>query len=96
MPTLWIHGFDAANEVPFGAPLFTDSISVAGAATTSAALSVPSGQNVMLRVRLFTDTDCHVSWDGADATTADAPLGAENPEYFGIETGQTISCIQRS
>lgn len=96
MATLWIHSFANAKETAFDAPFQTVQVTVTGAAASAAVLTTPTGQKNMMRVRLFADVDCHVSWDGADATTADLPMGADNPEYFGIESGTVISVIERA
>ena len=94
MPTLWIHAFNDAKETAFDTPNQKLSVSVGGASASAAALTGTMG---MQRVRLMTDTDCHVAWSaaGTAADTTDLPMGAENPEYFGIPTGYIISCIQR-
>ena len=96
MATLWIQSFASAAEVAYNAPHQQMSLTISGTQATAAVLTSPSGSNNahMLRVRLMADSDCHVSWAGA-ATTADTPMGAENPEYFGIEAGTAISVIQR-
>ena len=93
MPTLWIHSFNDAKEVAFDAPNQKISVAISGSSASAAALTGTQG---MQRVRLFTDTDCHVRWEGTDADNTDIPLGAENPEYFGIPTGTVISVIERT
>ena len=91
MATLWIAAFNDAKEVAYDNPNQEMTVTISGSSASSAALS---GSYGMQRVRLFADTDCHVTWDG-DATTSNRPLGAENPEYFGIKVGSVISVIER-
>ncbi len=91
MATLWIHAFNDAKEVSYDAPNQKLSVAISGTAASASALTGAQG---MQRVRLFADSDCHVSWDGT-ATTADIPLGAEAKEYFGIPKGSVISVIER-
>ena len=97
MATLWIAVFDAANEVLFDAPIQEIKVSISGTSAQSAAIS-GSGK-IMRRVRLFTDTDCFVTWDDDPTALQDGsdgrPLGAENPEVFGIVSGEKIATIER-
>ena len=98
MATLFIGVWGDASQTLIGQPVEELTITITGTSAQSAALS--SGNNVaMRRVRLFADTDCFVTW-GADPTALGSglggrPLGAENPEVFGIESGQKIAVIER-
>ncbi len=97
MATLFIAVFDAANEVLFGEPIQEITVSKGGASVQSAAID--GDNNIMRRVRLYSDTDCFVHWGTSPTAlndgTAGRPLGADNPEVFGIVSGQLIATIER-
>jgi hypothetical protein len=98
MATLFISVFADATQTLLNPPIQEMAVAVGAGSVQSAALS--QGNNAtMRRVRLFTDTDCFVTW-GADPTavgdgSSGMPLGAENPEVVGIETGHKVAVIQR-
>lgn len=47
-------------------------------------------------VRLLATTDCHISFDGTDATTSDLRLPAGIAEYFKVNTGTVIEVIKNT
>lgn len=96
MATLWIHVWESASEVALGDPQQELTITIGGTSTQSS--SAISGSNrVRRRCRLFADADCHVTWgENPTADTSDIPLGAENPEYFDIESGHLVAVITRA
>ena len=98
MATLFIGGWDNANEVLCGAPIQETTVTVSGTSAQSAAVS--GSNKEMRRVRLFSDTDCFVTWGSAPTAlnngAAGMPMGAENPEVIGIEAGHLIAVIERS
>lgn len=98
MATLFIAVWGDARQTLIGEPLQEMTITVLGTSAQSA--TITGGNNkTWRRVRLFTDTDCFVTW-GSDPTALQSgaggrPLGAENPEIFDIESGQKIAVISR-
>ena len=99
MATLFISVFADATQTLLGVPVQEMTVAV-GAGSLQSGVLTAGNNNVMRRVRLFTDTDCFVTW-GADPTavgdgSAGMPMGAENPEVVGIETGQKIAVIERT
>lgn len=98
MATLFITVWGDATQTLVGEP--TQRMTVVVGAGSLQSDAITAGNNTAWRrVRLFTDTDCFVTW-GADPTATDGtdalPLGAENPEVFTIESGQKIAVIQRT
>lgn len=98
MATLFIAVWGDATQTLVGEPIQEMTIAVAGASAQSSAVSGPV-KPAWRRVRLFTDTDCFVTW-GDDPTavgdgSAGRPMGAENPEVFTIQSGQKIAVIER-
>lgn len=96
MATLYIAVFDGAAEVALGDPQEM-TVTIAAGSTQSAVAAGPVNRG--RRMRLFADADCYVTWgDNPTATndgTSGRPLGAENPEYFAITTGQKVAVIER-
>ena len=94
MATLTATVYDSAAEVAMGYPLEELQVAVGGGSLQTDAITT-SGMEVK-RVRLFTDTDCHVAFgDNPTATSANFPLGAENPEYVWVKAGDKIAVIAR-
>ena len=97
MATLFISVFADANTTTLDKPIQEMVVTVGAGSLKSSAIT-GTGKFVR-RVRLFTDTDCFVAW-GSDPTavgdgTAGMPLGAENPEFVGVRTGDFIAVIER-
>ena len=97
MATLFVCIWVDAKQVALGDPLQEFPVTIAGTSTKSTTIS-GSGRK-KIRARLFADADCFVTW-GEDPTALNngndgRPLGAENPEYFDIETGHKIAVIER-
>lgn len=99
MATLFISVFGDASQTLIGKPKQEFTVTIAGTSAQSIALS--QGNNkVQRRVRMWADVDCFVTW-GEDPTaladgTAGLPLGAANPESFGIDTGDKIAVIEKA
>lgn len=97
MATLFYCVWEAAENVALGAPLQEGVVTV-GAGSLQSAVIVGSGKK-RRRVRLFTDTNCFVTWsedptavnDGTDGR----PMGSENPEFWDIQSGHKIAVIER-
>ena len=99
--TLYFRVFSGASEVALGDPVQEDTVDFSGGVNSSAVISTdnPGIDNKRMRVRLFADDDCFVTW-GANPTAQNdgsdgMPMGAENPEYVDIEAGHKISVIAR-
>ena len=98
MATLFFRVFEGAAEVATGDPIQEGTVTIAGTANESAAIT---GENrKRQRVRLFADTNCFVTW-GANPTAQNdgsdgMPMGSENPEYVDIESAHLISVIERT
>lgn len=99
MATLFIGVWGDASQTLIHKPVEEFAVTISGTSAVSPALS--QGNNkVMRRVRLYADADCFVTW-GTDPTaltdgTEGRPLGADNPEVFGIESDQKIAVILRT
>ncbi len=98
MSNLFIAAFGDAKEVAFGSPIQEQVVSFTTPSVQSAVLTVHVPAK-MYRVRILADADCFVTW-GDDPTalidgTNGRPVGANNPEYFGIPSGQRLAVIQR-
>lgn len=94
---LYIAIWDDAAEVALGNPTQEMAVAIGGTSTQSAAVTGP--ENRHKRMRLFADSNCFVTWGNNPTATTDGtggrPMGAENPEYFDIITGQVIAVIER-
>ena len=98
MATLFISVFGDATQTLVGEPVQEMTVAV-GVGSLQSSVLTAGNNKVWRRVRLFTDTDCFVTW-GSDPTaladgTAGRPMGAENPEVFTIESGSKIAVIAR-
>ena len=98
MATLFITVWGDATQTLLGEPIQEEAVTISGTSAQSSAI-LGGVNKAMRRVRLYTDTDCFVTW-GTDPTaltngTAGRALGADNPEVFGVESGQRIAVIER-
>lgn len=89
--TVW----EAAGSVAEGDPLQYTAATIDGG--NSAAI-VGTGRK-RRKCRLYAESDCWVQW-GASPSATDGtdsvPLGADNPEYFDIEAGHSVSAVTRA
>ena len=94
--TVWYGTAEVAN----GPVLNENVISFTSPSVQSSTVMYADGGNRNVRVRIFSDADCWVTWgdnptavnDGTDGRM----LGAENPEYFEIGADQKIAVIERT
>ena len=97
MATLFIAVFEAAEQTALDIPLQETTVNVTGGSLQSDVI-VGAGKKKRT-VRLFSDTDCFVTWGEDPTAVGDGsegrPFGAENPEYISIEAGHKIAVIQR-
>lgn len=95
MATLFIAVWEHAGEVALGDPIQETTITITGTSAQSAAIT--GSGNKRKRVRLFTDTNCFVTWnaDPTASATDGRPMGAENHEYFDIQSEHKIAVITR-
>jgi hypothetical protein len=97
MATLQLTVFEVAASTALGDPLQEEVVTV-GAGSLTSNVIVGSG-NVRRTVRLYTDTDCFVTWGESPTAktdgTAGRMLGADNPEYYNIQSGHKIAVIER-
>jgi len=98
MPTLQLTVWESAAEVALGDLLLEEVITISGTSAPSA--SVIPGTKRNRRVRLFSDTDCFVTWGpGTPVAKTDGTegrmLAAESPEYFAIPAGEKVAVILR-
>lgn len=96
--TLFFCVFEGANEVALGDPIQEDTVDFSGGEAKSSVIL--GDKRKRRRVRVMADDDCFVTW-GADPTAVNdgsegRPLGAENPEYFDVESGHKFSVIART
>lgn len=88
-----------AREVAIGVPEQEGVITIGGTSAQGAVIA-PSEEPRLKRVRVLCDSAAWVTW-GADPTaaadgSAGFMMGAENPEYFGIEAGHRLAVIERT
>lgn len=96
MPTLYVTVWEVAAEVALGDPLQEFQVNIA-ATTTQSTETIVGSDRRKRRIRVFPDSDCFVTWGlnpVATSTTA-RPMGAENPEYFEIESDYKVAVIER-
>ncbi len=99
MATLFAGVWNGAAETLVGEPIQEFAVTITGTSAQTVALTSHSNE-VLRQVRVFSDTDCFVTW-GSDPTatndgTSGRPLGAENPEVFGISSGAKLAVIART
>jgi hypothetical protein len=98
MATLFIAVWGDASQTLIGKPIQEITVAIGGTSAQSDAI-VQGNNKAMRQIRIFSDTDCFVTWgdnpvaknDGSDGR----PMGAENPGTFGIESGWRIAVIER-
>ena len=98
MATLFIGVWGDASQTLIGQPIQEMTVAI-GAGSLQSGILTQGNNKVQRRVRIMADTDCFVTW-GVDPTalndgTQGRPMGAENPEVFGIESGWKIAVIER-
>lgn len=98
MATLQFTVWDTAAEVALGDPSQEDTVAIGGTSAQTAEITAEGKKR--RRVRIICDTNAWVTW-GEDPTaladgSAGRMMGAENPEYFDIESGHKIAVIQRT
>lgn len=98
MATLYITVWDSAGSTALGDPLQEMAVTIGVASADSAAVTGVS--KARKTVRLYADADCSVTWGAAPTAIADGTsgraIGADNPEYFNIESGHIIAVITRA
>lgn len=98
MATLYIAVWTSATEVALGDPIQEMAVSIGAGSVQSAEITADNRKR--RRVRLMADSACFVTWGLNPTATNDGtsgrPLGAENPEYFDIESGHLIAVIERT
>ena len=103
MTILFITVFRQAGSTALGDPLQEEKVAIGAGSlksnTISGSATSPVGTGKPTTCRLYAIADCFVTW-GADPTalidgSAGRALGADNPEYFNILSGDKIAVIQR-
>lgn len=95
MATLTITVWGDASQTLIGEPLQEMTVAI-GAGPLASGVITGGVNKAMRRVRLFADADCYVTWgENPTAAAGNIPMGAENPEVFGIQSGHKISVIER-
>lgn len=95
MAKLWIHEFQSTSARPSGQPIvpLDRQLEEQVITFTTHVESDPVSGNTYL-VRLWADTDCHVSAGVAPVATVNSvPLTAGSPEYFAVSPGAVISVV---
>lgn len=101
MSNLYICVFEGAAEVALGDPIQEEVVVFTSSSVQSNAISTANAASrVRRRVRLYPDADCFVTWGENPTVLTDGtegrPLGAEQREYFDIESGHKIAVIERT
>lgn len=98
MADVFITVFEGAAEVATGDPTqFTNA--VIDGADSAAIVTTGSMSNKRVRCRLYADADCWVQWGASPSATDESDsiaLGADNPEYFDIQSGHVVSAVTRT
>ncbi|MGB0971935.1 MAG: hypothetical protein ACPGVG_13385 [Mycobacterium sp.] len=101
MSTLHFAVWNDAREVAIGPPEQEGAITFTTPSAQGAVI-VPgdSAKKTLKRVRVICDADAWVTWGENPTAVADGTegrmMGAENPEYYGIQAGHRIAVIQRA
>ena len=97
MPTPFLPGFPDAAMVALGPPVQEMVVTVGAGSLKSAAIAGDTKK--LQRVRLFSDTDCFVTWNADPTAVGDGSSGralaAEVAEYFEIEAEHFVAVIER-
>ena len=102
MATLYYCVFNNAGATAQGPVLSEGVVSIAGTSTSSTSVMDPNAAvaNEARRVRLFTDTNCFVTWGDSPTAVNDGsagrPMTAESWEYVEIPANQKLAVISRS
>jgi hypothetical protein len=98
MATLQFTVWETAAEVALGDPIQEATVAISG--TSAQTAEIASADRKRRRVRIICDTKAWVTWGEDPTAVADGSegrmMGAENPEYFDIESGHKIAVIQRT
>lgn len=98
MAKLFVTVFPDATQTLLGTPTQYLSQDIGAGSLQTGAIS-GAARATSRRCRLFAEADCFIAI-GANPTVTDGtdgiPLGSENPEVLGIETGYKIAVIQRT
>lgn len=97
MSTLQLTVFSSASQTAQGNVIQEEIVTYTA---TSVQSNVIDGLTLYRIVRLYSDADCFVTW-GSNPTaltngTEGRYIGANNPEYFSIPSGEKIAVIQRT
>jgi len=96
MASLQLAVWDTAASTATGPVLQEEVVTISA---TSAQSSVITGTNIYRTVRIYADTDCFVTWGSNPTALTDGTegrmIGANNPEYFQIVSGDKIAVIER-
>ena len=88
--------FPDSGNVAMGVIVSEEVVTVSG---THALSTVLPASQTRYSVRVFSDVDCFLTWGVTPVALADGSegrmIGANNPEYFGVEPGQRFSVIER-
>lgn len=97
MATLFIGVFEGSAEVAKGDPI--QEITVAIGATSAQSAVISGSDRKRRTVRLFADANCFATWGSNPTAQSDGsdgrPLQSGSAEYFDIEVGHKIACIER-
>ena len=97
MATLFITVYEGAASVALGDPIQEEAVVIGAGSLQSNVITGIAPRRK--RVRLYADVDCFATWGDNPTATTDGtsgrPLGADNPEYFDIESGYRIAVIER-
>lgn len=101
MATLFFAVFEGAAEVATGDPIQESTVNIAGSSTPSTDAILGTGRSRQrMRVRVFADVACFVTWGLSPTAQSDGtdgrPLAAEGAEYFDVEAGYKLAVILRS
>ena len=96
MPEFQMSVFQDAVSTALGPVIQEEKITISG---TSAQTSALPGTKRNRSVRIYSDTDCYVTWGENPTALTDGSegrmVGANNPEYFSIPAGYKLAAIVR-
>jgi hypothetical protein len=97
MATLYITVFEGSGNTAQGNPIQYLSAAIGAGSAQSGAITADGRKRKT--VRLYADADCWVTW-GADPTAGDSTdsiaVGADNPEYWDVESGLLFAAKTRT
>ena len=97
MATMQMTIFEGASQTATGAVLQEEIVTISGTAAPTSVIEGDGRKQVIARI--YCDVDAWVTWGTGVTALQDGTegrmIGANNPEYFRLEAGWSVSVIER-